>query len=417
MDRPLEKKILTPTKIISYLTISVFALFIIYLIVFADHSKKLNVEMDRITISEVKRAPFSEYIPVTGLVEPIEAFYLDLADGGKVMNKYVEEGAMLEVGDPIIKLDNPNLSLQVMSTQSSFLQAETMGRQTKLNFEQNLLNKQDQLLNLNLNLLNQQRIFKNNEVLYNKELISKNEYDISKETYQTLLDSKSLLLEALKRDSLTLKQLVIQGNNNIEMSKRYLSLVEEQLENLTVRAPIKGQLSSLNAEIGQSVSSGYRIGQIDNIDSVKVRAEIDEHYISRVMEGQIGEYQQDEKSYTLKIKTVYPQVLNGRFYVDMLFIYNKPKDIRRGQTVHIKLQLGGLSDALLVESGGFYSATGGQWIFVVDKTKTFAVRRQIKIGRQNPQYYEVLEGLKSCENVITSSYDNYGDIEKLILEK
>ncbi len=416
MDKIIEKKKWTTKKISIILASSLFVLFLLFTFVFADRKSKLNVEKEKITITEVKRASFQEFIPITGTVEPIQTFYLDLADGGRVVQKFVQEGAFLKVGDPIVKLDNPNLSLQVMSTQSSFLQAESMSRQTRLTFEQNLLNKQDQLLNLNLNLFNQERTYKNNKVLFEKGMISKNEYEDGKEKYETLLKSKELVLEVLKRDSLTFTQLVQQSESNVEMSKNYLNLVKDQLANLTVKAPIKGQLTSLNAEIGQSVNSGYRIGQIDNIDSVKVRAEIDEHYISRVTEGQTGEYQLDEKSYTLKIKTVYPQVTNGRFYVDMVFTSNKPKGIRRGQTVHIKLQLGGLSDAVLVESGGFYSTTGGQWIFVVDKSESFAVRYPIKIGRQNPLYYEILEGLKPGQKVVTSSYDTYGDIGKLILK-
>jgi len=416
MDRVIEKKKWTTKRIIILSSSSLFILFSLYIFIFSDSSSKLNVEKERITITEVKRAPFQEYIPVTGTVEPIETFYLDLSDGGKVLQKFVEEGAMLKPGDPIIKLDNPQLSLSVMSTQSNFLQAQSMSRQTKLTFEQNLLNRQNQLLNLNLELLNQTKTYKNNKVLFEKGMISKIEFENSKDTYETTLESKHLLLEALKRDSLTLLQLVQQGEMDVEMSKRYLSLVEEQLANLTVRAPIKGQLTSLNCEIGQSVGSGYRLGQIDNIDSFKVRVEIDEHYISRIREGQTGEYEFDNKNYILKIKTVYPQVTNGRFYVDMMFVGKQPKGIRRGQTVHVKLQLGGLSDAILVESGGFYSTTGGQWIFVVDKSGNVAERRNIKIGRQNPLYYEVLEGLKEGEKVVTSSYDNYVDYDKLNLE-
>lgn len=416
MDKPIEKKKWSSKRIILYSGIGVFVLFVLYVFAFADKSSKLNVEKERLTIFEVKRAPFQEYIPITGTVEPVQTFYLDLSDGGKVVKKFVQEGAMMKAGDAIIKLDNPNLSLQVMSTQSSFLQAESMSRQTKLTFEQNLLTRQDQLLNLNLDLLTQERTYKNNKALFEKGMISKNEYDASKEKYETLIANKQILLEALKRDSLTFKQLVQQSETNVEMSKKYLSLVEEQLANLTVRAPIKGQLTSLNAEIGQSVGAGYRLGQIDNIDSFKVRAEIDEHYISRVAEKQTGEYEFDGKTYTLIIKTVYPQVAGGRFYVDMMFTGKQPKGIRRGQTVHVKLQLGGLSNALLVEGGGFYSTTGGQWIFVVDKSGSFAERRQIKIGRQNPQFYEVLEGLNPGEKVITSSYENYGNVDKLILK-
>ncbi|MFZ1289067.1 MAG: HlyD family efflux transporter periplasmic adaptor subunit [Melioribacteraceae bacterium] len=416
MDRKIEKKKWTPKKIVLYSAIALFVFFILYIFVLADQSSKLNVEKERITISEVRQAPFQEYIPVTGTVEPIQTFYLDLSDGGRVTQKFVEEGAMLKIGDPIIKLDNPNLSLQVMSTQSSFLQAQSVSRQTRLNFEQNMLNRRNQLLDLNLNLLIQERNYKNNKVLFEKGLISKNDYDESSEKYQTLIKSMDLLKEVLKKDSLTYIQLVQQGDSDIEMSKNYLALVQSQLANLTVRAPIKGQLTSLNAEIGQSIGQGYRIGQIDNIDSFKVRTEIDEHYISRISEGQTGEYEFNGKVYTLVIKTVYPQVTNGRFYVDMMFVNEQPKGIRRGQTVHVKLQLGGLSNALLVDRGGFYQTTGGQWIFVVDASGSFAVKRNIKLGRQNPQEFEVLEGLKVGEKVIVSSYDNYGDVEKLILQ-
>jgi HlyD family secretion protein len=416
MDRVIEKKMWTKKRIITAAAASLFIIFVLFVFVFADRSRKLNVEKDRLTISEVKRAPFQEYIPITGTVEPIQTFYLDLSDGGKVLQKFVEEGAFLKSGDPIIRLDNPNLSLQVINTQSSFLQAESLSRQTRLTFEQNMLTHRSQLLDLDLNLLSQERIYKSNRILFEKGMLAKNDFDASKERYDEMIESKHLLLEVLKKDSLTFNQLVQQGESNVEMSKRYLGLVENQLANLTVRAPIKGQLTSLKAEIGQSVPPGYRLGQIDNIDSFKVRAEIDEHYISRVRENQTGEFEFDEKTYILTIKTVYPQVANGVFFVDMMFTGSQPKGIRRGQSVHIKLQLGDSAEALLVENGGFYTTTGGQWIFAVDPSVGFAVRRLIKIGRQNPQFYEVLEGLKEGEKVITSSYENYGDVEKLILK-
>ena len=416
MDRVIEKRTWTKKRVITYGTVAAFVVFVLFTFVFADRSSKLNVEREKITISEVKRAPFQEYIPVTGTVEPVQTFFLDLADGGKVMQKFVEEGAFVKVGDPIVKLDNPNLSLQVMNTQSSFLQAESMSRQTRLTFEQNLLSRKNQLLDLNLNLLIQERDYRNNKALFDKGMISKNEFDASKEKYETSLKSKELLLAALKNDSLTFKQLVLQSESNLDMSKKYLSVVESQLANLTVRAPIKGQLTSLKAEIGQSVGAGYRLGQIDNIDSFKVRTEIDEHYISRVRAGQTGEYEFDGKTYTLVIRTVYPQVVNGVFYVDMMFENSQPKGIRRGQTVHVKLQLGDSAEALLIENGGFYTTTGGQWIFVLDKSGSMAERRPIKIGRQNPQYFEVLEGLKVGEKVITSSYDNYVEVDKLVLK-
>lgn len=416
MDKIVEKKRWTTKKIAAIIASAVLIIFIAITFVLADGKSSLNVEKSKITISEVIYEPFQEYIPVTGTVEPIETFYLDLSDGGKVVTKYVQEGAVLKAGDPIIKLDNPNLSLQVMSTQSGFLQAENMARQTRLTFEQNLLNKQDQLLNLNMNLLKEERIYKNNKVLYEKSMISKNEFENSRESYETLLKSRSLLLEVLRRDSLTYKQLMQQGESNVEMSKNYLSLVESQLKNLTVKAPINGQLTALNAEIGQSINAGFRIGQIDNVDSFKVKAEIDEHYVSRVTEGLTADYEFEGRKYELKIKTVYPQITNGKFYADMLFTSGRPKDIRRGQSVYIKLRIGSLSKALLVENGGFYSTTGGQWIFTVDKSETAARRRQIKIGRQNPEYFEVLEGLKPGDKIISSSYENFAKFDKLVLK-
>jgi len=415
MDRLIEKKKWTLKKIIILSSAIGIPLFILIAFVISDKSTKLNVEKERITISEVKRAPFQEYIPISGTVEPFQTFFLDLSDGGRIVQKYVQEGAFLKVGDPIIKLDNPNLSLQLMSTQSSFLLAESQLRQTILTFEQNSLAKENQLLDVNVRLQNQKRSYNNTKALFEKGYSSQNEYESAKEQYEYLLKSRELMVEVLKKDSLTYKQLIAQSEASIASSKSYLDLVKSQMDNLTVKAPIKGQLTSLQAEIGQSVGQGYKLGQIDNTDSYKIRAEIDEHYISRVHEGLLGDYDNDGKVVSLIVKTVYPQVINGKFYVDLIFNGNQPDGIRRGQTVHVKLQLGDSSEALLVENGGFYSTTGGQWIFIINKSGSFAEKRQIKIGRQNPQYYEVLDGLKPGDKVITSSYENYGDIEKLIL--
>ncbi len=416
MDKVIEKKTWTLKKIAAIVASAAFVVFTLYIFVFSDKSRKLNVETDRITISEVKKAPFQEFIPISGTVEPNQTFYLDLQDGGRVVQKYVEEGAFVKVGDPIIKLDNPNLSLQLMNTQSSFMLAESQLRQTRLQFEQNTLYKENQLLDLNMRMLKEKRAFETNKALYQKNLISKNEFESSKEQFEFLSKSRDLMLEVLKRDSLTNKQLIEQNENTVENSKNYLRLVQSQLENLTVKAPIKGQLTSLVAEIGQSVGMGYKLGRIDNTDLYKIRAEVDEHYISRIRVGLTGEYDFNGKTHILTVKTVYPQVTNGRFIVDLAFNGEQPSGIRRGQTVHVRLQLGSLTQAILIENGGFYSTTGGQWIFVMDKTGAFAYKRDIKIGRQNPVYFEVLEGLQTGEKVITSSYENYGETEKLILK-
>ncbi len=417
MDKIIEKKKWTVKKILLIISIALFAGFVLYTIIFADFSSKLNVERDRITISTVRKAPFQEFIPVTGTIEPIQTFYLDLSHGGKVLKKYVQEGAILKVGDPIIKLDNPNLSLQAMNTQSTFLQAESVARQTRLTFEQNLLNKQDQLLKTNLDLLEQERIYKNNKILFEKNLIAANEYETSKNKYETKLKSKELLLEVLKRDSLTFLQILEQNKRNTEMSKRYLELVENQLENLTVTAPISGQLTSLEGEVGQSLATGSRIGQIDKIDSFKVRIEIDEHYITRISVGQIGEYEYNNQKYSLKIKTIYPKVTNGRFCVDMIFLGQEPEGIRRGQSVRLKLQLSNITEELLIDRGSFYNTTGGQWIYVLDEAGTTATKRNITIGRQNINEFEIIDGLNEGEKVIVSSYELYNDVEKLIIKE
>jgi HlyD family secretion protein len=416
MDRILDKKIWTLKRIVTVSSIASFILFILFFLVLNDTSTKLNVEKERITLYKLRRAPFQEFIPISGSVEPFQTVYLDLTEGGRVIEKYIQEGAFVKAGDPIVRLDNPNLSLQVMNTQSNFMLAESQLRQTRLTFEQNSLYKENQLLDINVRLSDQKRKYDVSKMLFEKGMLARNEYESSKELYESLLKSRELMVELLKKDSLTNLQLIEQSETNVERSKSYLQLIESQLASLTVKAPINGQLTSLDAEIGQSVSLGYKLGRIDNIDSFKIRAEVDEHYIARVHEHLTGEYEFNGNTYDMIIKTVYPQVTDGKFAVDLAFIGERPDGIRRGQTVHVKLQLGDVSEALLIPTGGFYASTGGQWIFVVDQSEKSAVRRPIKIGRQNPQYYEVLEGLRAGEKVVTSSYDNYGDIEKLILQ-
>lgn len=416
MYRQLEKKKWTTKRIIIITLTLIFLIFTFYLFFFSDKSNKLYVKKDRLVISTVKQAPFQESISVIGVIEPIKTVYLDLAVGGIVIKKFVEEGAYLNAGDSIIKLDNPNLTLQLMSIQSSFMLAESQLSQTRLTFEQNRLYKEKELLDLKMQLLEQKRKYDEEKSLFDRGLTSKNSYESSKDKYDYLAKSCELMVELLKKDSLTNIKLIEQSEENVERLKNYLKLVERQLSNLTVKAPMKGQLTSLKAEIGQSISSGYRLGQIDNTDSFKIRAEVPEYYISKVFEGLKGECEFDGEKYSLTIKTIYPQVTNGIFNIDLVFNSKQPDIIRRGQTVRIMLFLGNLAEAILIERGGFYSATGGQWIFVVDKSGAFAERREIKIGRQNSQYYEVLKGLKSGEKVIISSYDNFSSVEKLILK-
>jgi HlyD family secretion protein len=279
--------------------------------------------------------------------------------------------------------------------------------------EQNRLNLQSQLLEIEYDLIDRRRVYENNKILFEKNLISKFEFDRSKEQYELSKKKKDLTLESYSQDSLFRVQQIAQLEKSVEQMQNNLNLTKAQLENLTVKAPINGQISALTAEIGESISQGENLGQIDVIDSFKVRASIDEHYIARVNPGQYGEFNFNGRDYTLRIKTIYPQVTNGRFEVDMHFTSKQPEGIRRGQTLHIKLNLSEQKEAVTVARGGFYQSTGGQWVFVVNGNS--AVKRDIKLGQQNSQVFEVLEGLKPGEKVITSSYDNYGDVEKLIL--
>lgn len=416
MDKKIAKKNWPPKKIITVAVASLFVAVVAYSFIFGDQSSKLNVERERITISEVDYGPFQEFIPITGAVQPIATFFLDVSDGGRVTTKYVEEGAMLEIGDPIIKLENPNLTMSVMYNEAQLFQQMNALRTTRLQMEQNKLNLMTQNLNLRNQIFKQKRLYDRDVQLHEKHLISDFEYQESKEQYEYLLKSLELTRETQRTDSLFRENQVAQLQTSISRMEENLAVTKKQLENLTIKAPIKGQLTSLDAEIGQSIGSGQNLGRIDAVDNYKVRAAIDEHYIARVSDGQEGEFTFSGNNYHIYIKTVYPEVSNGRFEVDMLFAGEPPAGIRRGQTLHIKLELGELSEAVLVDRGGFYQTTGGQWIFVLDASESFAVRRPIRLGRQNPQVFEVLEGLEKGERVITSSYDNYGDIEKLVIK-
>ncbi len=416
MDRKIEKKKWTTKRIASVGAISLLGLFIVYTFVFGDYSSKLNVKRERITISTVEYEPFQEYIAITGAVMPIETFYLDITEGGRVMEKYVEEGAHLIKGEPIIKLDNARLTLDVIYNEANVFQQINSLRSTRLMMEQSRLNLKGSLLDLNHSIADQKRIYETSKGLFEKKLISKNEFEKEKDRYEYLVEKKTLTLESFRTDSLFRNNQISQLERSVEQLQQNLTFTKRQLENLTVKAPISGQLTSLNAEIGESISSGENLGQIDNIDSFKVRAAIDEHFIARVKPGQYGEFTFAGNTYRLKIRTVYPEVNNGRFEVDMLFTGKTPDGIRRGQTVHIKLELSELFEAVVVPRGGFYQTTGGQWIFILNEEGTEAVKTQIRLGRQNSQVFEVLEGLKKGDQVVTSSYENFGDNEKLIIQ-
>lgn len=414
MDKKIEKKKWTPKKIGGIAGAALFGIFVLYTFVFADKSSKLNVETERITISTVRQGPFQEFIPVTGSVEPIKTFFLDVTEGGRIVEKFVEEGAFLEEGMPIIRLENTQTVLTAMFNEANVMQVENNLRGTRLQMEQTKLNNSVALLNAQISFERNERAYKRDKKLYEKQLISEYDFLDSEENYKSSKRTLQLTVDRIAQDSVFQSQQIVVLEKNLERMRRNYAIVQRGLDDLTVKAPIRGQLTSLNGEIGQTIRAGENLGRIDNIDSYKIRVGIDEHYLARINVGQTGTFNFDNETHALEIKTVYPQVINGRFFVDMHFSGEMP-NVRRGQTVHIRLALGDLSEAILVNSGGFYQSTGGQWVFVINESETEAVRRRIRIGRHNTMEYEVLEGLQPGEKVITSSYDNYGDVEKLIL--
>jgi HlyD family secretion protein len=415
MDRTLKKKKWTVKKIAWIGATAFFVVLVGWFIIFGDHSSKLNVRAERITISTVQQGPFQEFIPVTGTVIPIKTVYLDAEEGGRVDTLFLEAGTLVKRGDKILKLANTNLLMDVMYREAELFQQTNNLRNTRLAMEQNRLAVQGQILDLDNQIKTAKRTYNNALELQEKSLISTQDFDEARDRYDYLVRRLDLTLRSYEQDSLFRETQIMQLEESVERIKNNLKIVQSNLERLTLRAPVSGHLTSLNAEIGESKRPGENLGQIDILDGFKVRVGIDEHYIARINIGQAGEFTFAGEAYNLIIKKVYPEVVNGRFEVDMEFVEREPEDIRRGQTLHIRVELGDLTEAILLDRGGFYQKTGGQWVFVVDESEEFATKRKISIGRQNPDVFEVLEGLEPGEKVITSSYDTYGDIEKLIL--
>ncbi|MCK4417206.1 MAG: HlyD family efflux transporter periplasmic adaptor subunit [Candidatus Latescibacteria bacterium] len=415
MDRPIEKKRWTPKRIVGLSLIGVLIFITVYGLI-KSRGSKLNVAAERLTIVTVNKGPFQEFIPVVGSVLPIKTIYLDAVEGGRVEKLFVEAGSLIRKGDEILKLANTNLLLDIMYREAQLYEQSNNLRNTRLAMEQNRLALRRELVELDYQIQQQERTYDRNTELAKKDLVSQQEYEQAKDEYEYLLKRKDLALETQKQDSVFRRVQIEQLEASVKRMQTNLGLVKQKLENLVIRAPIGGQLTSLYAEIGESKSPGERLGQIDVLEGFKVRAAIDEHYIARIEIGRTGTFDLAGKSYKLMVKKIYPEVREGRFEVDMEFDGASPQGIRRGQTLHIRLELGELSEAVLLSRGGFYQKTGGQWVYVLDPSGAFATKRPIRLGRQNPQVFEVLEGLEPGERVITSTYDSFGDIDKLILK-
>ena len=416
MDRIIKKKKWTPKKIGIIAGGVALVALIVYLIAGASGTSKLNVDAERMTIAEVKTATFREFIPVTGIVQPISTIFLDLQEGGRVEEIFVEDGAVLAEGQAILKLGNTDMELNIVNQETAVYNMLMQMQLAQINARQNTVNKQTMMVDMDNQLKETKRIFDLHTKLFDSKTIAEQDFLETKNRYEYTLEKRALALEILKQDSIATVQQMDQQRESYERAKNSLELMRRKFADLTVRAPVEGQLTSLDAEIGQSKSKSQRIGQIDVLSGFKVRVDVDEHYIARVYAGLEGQYKRGDSIYTLTIQKVYTQVTAGRFAVDMLFKGTVPDNIRRGQSLQIRIALSDETEALIIPRGGFYQQTGGNWIFKVTHDGNKAYRADIRIGRQNPDYYEVLDGLQPGDKVVTNSYENYGDVQELVIK-
>ena len=414
MDRRVEKKKWPPKRIALVAGVLLFVALLAWALLSGGGGRRLNVEADRLTISTVERGTFQEYVSVTGTALPIRTIYLDAVVGGQVEEKFVEEGAVVAAGQPIVRLSNDNLTLQTLGNEAQLTEQISNIRNTRLALDQNELNLRQQLTQLEYDLTRLRREFERNRELFERRVIAEREFQEVRDEYEYTQRRLELTRQSYRQDSLARAVQIGQMNEQLGRLQQNLTLVQQTMDNLVVRAPIAGQLSSLDAEIGASRPAGSRIGQIDDLDGVKVRVPIDEHYIARVAPGQTGQATVAGRDYTLEVTKVFPEVRDGRFEVDMEFVGEVP-DVRRGQSLRIRLELGESAEALLLPRGGFFSTTGGNWVYVLEEGGDEAVRQPIRLGRQNPQFFEVAEGLQPGDRVVTSGYDTFGDADRLVL--
>ncbi|GAO44386.1 efflux RND transporter periplasmic adaptor subunit [Flavihumibacter petaseus] len=417
MDRVIEKKKWSTKKILTIAGVVALAALIFGSYYFTSGKSRLNVDTERISIQEIKKGIFQENIPVNGIVLPMTTIYLDATEGGRVEEKYVEDGAIMKKGQPILRLSNTDLELSLSNQETQVFNVLTQMQISKNNADQNTITRLNQMAEVDNALKEADRVYQVNNKLYQQKAIGSQEFRSS----QNLLDyqkrRKDLTVDILKKDSVSNRQQLTQMQQSYERMQNALQLMRKKVGDLVVRAPVDGQLTSLDAEIGQSKNKGERLGQLDVMDGYKVRVDVDEHYLSRVFVGLKGSFEFAGKSYVLVIKKVYIQIANGRFQVDMEFEGEVPKGIRRGQTLQIRLALSDEKQAILLPKGGFFQQTGGNWIFKLNEAGTMAYRVDIQLGMMSPDNYEVLSGLEPGDKVITSSYENYTTMQELVLKK
>lgn len=416
MDKQLKKKKWTVKRISTYGGIALLVFFVSYQFLFADRRSKLKVETEKITISTVERGVFQEFIPQTGTVEPSRTVYLDAIEGGNIKNIVKESGSMVKEGDLILEITNLSRELSVLQQEAQLVESINRSRDTRLGLTRNDLEQRNALAQIDNQLAILGPQYTRQKSLYEKKLISKQEFERTEADYKYNLQRRDITYEVYRKDSLNrISQL---RDIDASESKMRLNLegVGKILDNLKLRAPIAGQLSRPQLEVGQGVTQGQRLGQVDILGSYKVRVPIDELYLPRISTGLHATTSFAGKDYSLIITYIYPTITNGRFEVDMDFDGETPDGIRRGQSLRLRIELGQSSEELLLPVGGFYKDTGGNWVFVVEEGGGRAVRRDIKLGRKNTEHFEILEGLQPGDRIITSSYENFGNNEVLILD-
>jgi HlyD family secretion protein len=416
MDIILEKKKGLRKKHIPYLMGGSVLLLLIVWIIFGIHTSRLTVDGQKLMVEVVSKGEFNDYIRINGQVEPINTIQLSAIEGGMVEQKVVEEGAMVHKGDVIIRMKNPMLNLSILDSEAQLAEKQNFLRNTQVQMEQEKLSLKKEKLQLELDVERKMRKYTQFTQLNAEKLTSKEEYLQAREDYEFAVNSRTLVMERQKQDSIYRGIQIRQMEESLHNMRENLLLVRQRIDNLNVKAPVDGQLGSLDVEIGQSVSSGSRMGQISVLSDYKIEALIDEHYIDKVKAGLSATFERQDKNFALRVRKVYPEVRDKQFKTDFIFAGLRPDNIRAGQTYYINLQLGQPTEAIMVPRGSFYQTTGGQWIFVVSKDGKTATRRNITIGRQNPLYYEVTAGLQPGEKVITSGYETFGDNQELMLE-
>lgn len=417
MDRVIAKKRWNQKRLLTIGGIAGLALLVLSSLYFTSGKSRLNVDTERITISEVTKGNFQEFTPVNGIVQPVTTIYLDAIEGGRVEELLVEDGAFVKKGQPILRLANTDLELSLANQETAVFDVLTQMQNTKNNAVQNTIRQLNQMAEVDNGFIEAERLYKLNKHLYEEKAIGLQEFKESENNYKYQLNRHALTKKTLSQDSVSNRQQIGQMGASYARMQNALGLMRRKVGDLVVRAPVDGQLTSLDAEIGQSKNKGERLGQIDVLSGYKVRVDVDEHYSARVMPGQMGETNIGGKTYQLKIKKVYTQVTNNRIQVDMEFTGAAPEGIRRGQSLQIRLALSDETQAVRLAKGGFYQQTGGNWVFKVADNGSTAYRVDVQLGRQNPDYYEVLSGLKPGDKIVTSSYENYGNMQELVLKK